>query len=74
MINLYNEPKKESVWGILGIIFLVLILIVLAVLFPFAVVWALNTLFTTLLIPYNIWSWLAVVTLGLFNRHIVIKK
>ena len=35
---------------------------------PLATIWAANTLFPALAIPYDIWSWLAVVVLGAFFR------
>lgn len=37
------------------------LLISLVMLFPLAQIWALNTLFAVLSIPYNFWTWLAVV-------------
>ena len=73
MINLYTQPKKKDTWEILGMIFVVCLLIALAVLFPFAVVWAINTLFTAVVIPYNIWSWFSVAILALFIRPVLIK-
>lgn len=39
---------------------LVCIIIALIVLTPLASIWALNTLFPVLAIPYNFWTWLAV--------------
>ncbi len=43
-----------------------LVFIVLAVVFgPLAILWALNTLFPVLAIPYTFWNWLAVVVLNL---------
>ena len=43
-----------------------LVVAVLAIIFgPLAVIWSLNTLFTALAIPYNFWSWLAVIVLQL---------
>lgn len=42
-----------------------LVLILLAVVFaPFTTIWALNTLFPVLAIPYTFWTWLAVLSLG----------
>jgi hypothetical protein len=35
---------------------------------PILVIWALNTLFPVLAIPYDIWTWLAVVVLGTFLK------
>lgn len=41
------------------------VLVVIAIVWPFAVIAALNTLFPLLSIPYNFWSWLSVVALQL---------
>lgn len=49
-----------------------IILIVLLIVFsPFAIIWALNTLFTAA-IPYTFWTWLAVIVLNslYLNPHI----
>jgi hypothetical protein len=47
--------------GILGIVVLIVVLILAG---PLAVIWALNTLFPVLAIPYTIWTWLAALVLG----------
>lgn len=48
---------------------------VLAVIFgPLATIWAVNTLFPLLAIPYNFYSWLAVVLLNLTLRSSVSFK
>lgn len=55
--------------------FLVLYLVVfaLAVVFgPLVIIWAANTLFPVLAIPYNIWTWLAVVVFNL--RYVSLTK
>jgi hypothetical protein len=44
-----------------------LLVIVLIIVSPFLSIWALNTIFPTLAIPMNVWTWLAVCWL-----HIVI--
>jgi len=54
-----------QVIGIVGFIALVLFLIVFA---PFASIWALNTLFPALAIPYTFNTWLAVIVFNLFIR------
>jgi hypothetical protein len=43
-----------------------LLVLTLAAGFPFAIIWALNTLFPALAIPYNFWTWLATLVLGGF--------
>ena len=46
--------------------FLIIILFILSIVFgPLAIVWALNTLFPVLAIPYTFWTWLSIVILNL---------
>lgn len=53
----------------------ILVLAVLIVIFgPIATIWAVNTLFPMLAIPYNFYSWLAVVVLNLTLRSSVSFK
>jgi hypothetical protein len=59
--------------GVTSIIAVFIALIAVIVLFPLAVVWALNTLFA-LGIAYSFWTWLAVLILGLFIRPYVRKQ
>ena len=54
---------------------LVLLIVVIIAIGPLLTIWALNTLFPVLAIPYTFWTWLAVVFLGVFIRSdINIKK
>jgi len=46
------------------VVIAVLLASVILVFMPLAVIWSLNTLFTTLLIPYTLNTWAAVVVLG----------
>ncbi len=46
---------------VVAIIALVLALIIAG---PILIIWALNTLFPVLAIPYTIWTWLAALILG----------
>lgn len=56
-------------------IFVVLLVIVLFALAPFAIVWSLNTLFPLLAIPYTFETWLATIVLsGVFKSTITMKK
>jgi hypothetical protein len=48
-----------------GLIGLIIIALVLLLALPFANIWALNTLFVALAIPYNFWTWLASAYLGM---------
>jgi hypothetical protein len=43
------------------LIIFVIVAIAIIVFSPIATIWSLNTLFSSLAIPYNIWTWLAVV-------------
>ena len=44
-------------------ILLAIFLIALVIVSPIATIWALNTVFPSLAIPFNIWTWLAVIWL-----------
>ena len=53
-----------------GVVTLVIIAVFLIIVGPFITIWALNTLFPMLAIPYTFYTWLAVLSLGgLFNRN-----
>ncbi len=55
--------EAETGLGTAAILLLIVALVVVViVLSPLAIIWALNTLFL-LAIPYNFWTWLAVVVL-----------
>ncbi len=57
------------------ILLFVILLVGLAVVGPLLVIWALNTLFPTLLIPYTFETWSAVVLLHAFlNLAVRVKK
>lgn len=57
---------------IVGLVLLVVLIIAIG---PLLTIWALNTLFPVLAIPYTFWTWLAVIFLGVFIRSdINIKK
>jgi hypothetical protein len=57
---------------IVGAVLLVLLLIVIG---PLITIWALNTLFPVLAIPYDIWTWLAVIVVGAFLRaNVTVKR
>jgi hypothetical protein len=54
---------------------LFLLLILAAIFGPFITIWALNTLFPVLAIPYTIETYFAVMALGIFlNTNISSKK
>jgi hypothetical protein len=47
-----------AVFGLIGMI------VVLVIAGPLLLIWALNTLFPVLAIPYTIWTWLAALIIG----------
>lgn len=60
---------------ILGILFFMIFIVLLVVFGPLAIIWSLNTLFPIVAIPYNFWTWFAVVLLNLtWMSKAVIKK
>jgi hypothetical protein len=53
----------------LGIFIIVLLAIALVIVGPFLVIWAWNTLFGAVYaIGYTLWTWLAVLIIGVFIR------
>lgn len=59
----------------LTIVGAVCLIVVLLAVGPLLTIWALNTLFPVLAIPYTFWTWLAVIIVGMFIRSDVkIKK
>lgn len=50
------------------IILIVALIIALIIIGPLLTIWALNTLFPILAIPYTIQTWCAVVLVGMFIR------
>lgn len=51
----------RNLFGVLGIIALVVVLIVAG---PLLLLWSLNTLFPVLAIPYTFWTWVAALILA----------
>lgn len=51
----------NNLFGIVGVVLLIVVLIVAG---PLLILWALNTLFPVLAIPYTVWTWLAALILG----------
>lgn len=45
-------------------LFLIVLIVLLIIVGPLATIWALNTLFPALAIPYDFFTWLAVIVLG----------
>jgi hypothetical protein len=63
-------------WGLnMKYVIIGLLILLLALVGPFITIWALNTLFPALAIPYTVETYFAVVALGVFlNANISSKK
>jgi uncharacterized BrkB/YihY/UPF0761 family membrane protein len=61
--------------SIVGTLLFIIFIALLIVFGPLAIIWSLNTLFPILAIPYNFYTWLAVVLLNLtwMNKSIIKK-
>lgn len=59
-----------------GAIFLAAIVIIaLIIIGPLLILWSMNTLFPVLAIPYDVWTWLAVVVLfGAVRANVSVKS
>ena len=57
------------------VIMAIAVIVLLAALGPWLVVWSLNTLFPVLAIEFTFWTWCAVVILGVFFRaNVTVKR
>ena len=54
--------KTNTPIAILAVVLITAVCVMIA--WPLAIIWALNTLFITLSIPYSFWTWLAVAVLN----------
>ena len=62
----------KSIITILGLVALVAVVVIIG---PLLTIWAFNTLFPTVAVPYDFYTWLAVIILGAFFRaNVSIKK
>jgi len=60
---------------VLALLFAVVLIVALVIVGPLLTIWALNTLFPALAIPYTIETWFAVIILaGVFKSNVSIKK
>jgi hypothetical protein len=60
---------------VIKFVLLIALIVFLIVVGPLLTIWALNTLFPVLAIPYTVWTWLAVIFLGGFLRaNVTLKK
>ena len=74
MNSLKSKIDTETAAGIIGITLVVLMLVVAVIFGPIAVLWGINTLFPIAAIPYNFFTWLAVVVLYLVSKSSVSVK
>lgn len=58
----------KTTFAILGVVALVILLLIFG---PLLTIWALNTLFPALAIPYAWETWAAIVLLGMWVRGVV---
>ena len=56
-----------------GLILMVIFIVLVAIFGPLLTIWALNTLFPVLAIPFALETWAAVILLGIFIRGDGIK-
>ena len=57
------------------VIMAIAVIVLLAALGPWLVIWSLNTLFPTLAIEFTFWTWCAVVIMGVFFRaNVTVKR
>jgi hypothetical protein len=62
----------KSIITILGLVALVAVVVIIG---PLLTIWAFNTLFPTVAVPYDFYTWLAVIILGAFFRaNVSVKK
>lgn len=73
MRNIFTDSTAGS---IVGLVLLVILAVALIIVGPLAIIWALNTLFPVLTIPYTIWTYLAVCVLNLtvFYKPVIRKN
>jgi len=55
----------KSLFTIVSFVALILLVIIVG---PLLTIWSFNTLFPTMNIPYNLYTWFAVIILGAFFR------
>jgi hypothetical protein len=57
------------------LIALIALILIVVLIGPFLTIWAFNTLFPAIAVPFNLSTWFAVVVLGAFFRaNVSIKK
>ena len=74
-MNLKEKLNLETASVAVGVTLAILLIIACVIFGPLAVIWSINTLLPVAAIPYNFFTWLAVVVLYLFTKSSVsIKK
>ena len=74
-MNLKEKLNLETASVAVGVTVAILLIIACAIFGPLAVIWSVNTLLPIAAIPYNFFTWLAVVVLYVFSKSSVsIKK
>jgi hypothetical protein len=61
----------KNVLTLIGMIALIVIVVVAG---PLLLIWALNTLFPVVAIPYTVWTWLAALILGATVSSTKVKR
>ena len=61
----------KNVITLIGMIALIVIVVVAG---PLLLIWALNTLFPVVAIPYTVWTWLAALILGATVSSTKVKR
>ena len=74
-MNLKEKLNLETASVAVGVTLAILLIIACVIFGPLAVIWSINTLLPVAAIPYNFFTWLAVVVLYVFSKSSVsIKK
>ena len=73
-MNLKEKFNLETATVAVGATLLILLIIAFVIFGPIAVLWSINTLFPIAAIPYNFFTWLAVVVLFLVGKSSVTVK
>ena len=71
----YTRKKETSNMNALLVLFAIVMVIAMIVFGPLITIWALDTLFPVLHIPYSFDTWLSVIVLGgLFKSNVNVNK
>ena len=73
-MNLKEKLNLETASVAVGVTLAILLIIACVIFGPLAVIWSINTLLPVAAIPYNFFTWLAVVVLYVFSKSSVSVK